>query len=116
MPVIGPRAAMTCSADYEFLEVLGGQVKQLVDGNLAHHWLGSTMPKIKPLTRELVNLPTLWRQFWADIHDKEVSSAATYSYLWTADQMGHVALGLLLGGLILEIDQGDPLRSTLSYR
>jgi hypothetical protein len=107
---------MTCSADYEFLEVLGGQVKQLVDGNLAHHWLGSTMPKIKPLTRELVNLPTLWRQFWADIHDKEVSSAATYSYLWTADQMGHVALGLLLGGLILEIDQGDPLRSTLSYR
>ena len=61
------------------------------------------MPKIKPLTRELVNGPTLRRQFWADIHDKEVSSAATYSYLWTADQMGHVALGLLLGGLIMRV-------------
>jgi hypothetical protein len=72
-------------------------------GNLARHRLGSTMPHIKASTRELVDLPTLRGQFWADIHDKEVYSAATYSYLWTADQMGHVALGLLLGGLIMRV-------------
>lgn len=35
-------------------------------------------------------------QFWRDIFGKEVQSAATYSYLWMADQMGHVAIGILL--------------------
>jgi hypothetical protein len=35
-------------------------------------------------------------QFWADIYGKEVQSAATYSYTWMADQMGHVCIGLLL--------------------
>lgn len=35
-------------------------------------------------------------QFWADIYGKEVQSAATYSYTWVADQMGHVCIGLLL--------------------
>src|ERR1051326_872095 len=35
-------------------------------------------------------------QFRRDVVDKEVQSAATYSYLWSADQMGHVALGLLV--------------------
>ena len=35
-------------------------------------------------------------QFWRDIFGKEVQSAATYSYLWMADQMGHVALGIIL--------------------
>ena len=38
----------------------------------------------------------VFRQFWRDFYDKEVQSAATYSYLWMADQMGHVALGLLV--------------------
>jgi IstB-like ATP binding protein len=51
----------------------------------------------------LVGWPTLRRQFWADIHDKEVSSAATYSYLWIADQMGHVGLGFLVGGIIVRV-------------
>ena len=44
------------------------------------------------------NVPTsfLLEQFWRDIFGKEVQSAATYSYLWIADQMGHVALGIIL--------------------
>lgn len=44
------------------------------------------------------NVPTsfLLEQFWRDIFGKEVQSAATYSYLWMADQMGHVALGIIL--------------------
>lgn len=37
----------------------------------------------------------LW-QVNKDLVDKEVQSAATYSYLWLADQMGHVALGLIV--------------------
>ena len=35
-------------------------------------------------------------QFWADIYGKEVQSAATYSYMWLADQMGHVCLGIVI--------------------
>lgn len=35
-------------------------------------------------------------QFWRDIYGKEVQSAATFSYTWTADQMGHVCIGLVL--------------------
>ena len=44
------------------------------------------------------DIPTkfLPAQFWRDIFGKEVQSAATYSYLWMADQMGHVAIGILL--------------------
>ncbi len=45
------------------------------------------------------NIPTdfiLRTQFWRDIFGKEVQSAATYSYLWMADQLGHVCLGIIL--------------------
>lgn len=45
------------------------------------------------------NIPTdfIWpTQFWRDIFGKEVQSAATYSYLWMADQLGHVCLGIIL--------------------
>jgi hypothetical protein len=38
----------------------------------------------------------LLRQFWRDIYGKEVQSAATYSYLWVADQMGHICIGIIL--------------------
>jgi hypothetical protein len=38
----------------------------------------------------------LLRQFWLDIFGKEVQSAATYSYLWIADQVGHLAVGILV--------------------
>lgn len=46
------------------------------------------------------------RQFKRDVYDKEVQSAATYSYLWLADQMGHIGLGILLTiivGLICQL-------------
>ena len=48
-------------------------------------------------------------QFWRDIFGKEVQSAATYSYLWMADQMGHVALlDLLYRDVVHEnISHGD---------
>lgn len=36
------------------------------------------------------------RQIKVDLLDKEVQSAATYSYLWLADQMGHIGIGLLI--------------------
>lgn len=49
-------------------------------------------PKIGP--KELA-----W-QFWKDIYGKEVQSAATYSYLWLADQAGHIALGILIQYLL----------------
>src|SRR5690349_7793118 len=38
----------------------------------------------------------IWWQFRRDVFDKEVQSAATYSYLWLADQMGHIGVGILL--------------------
>ena len=42
-----------------------------------------------------IPLKLLLVQFWRDIFGKEVQSAATYSYLWIADQMGHVAVGIV---------------------
>lgn len=40
-----------------------------------------------------------WRdilhQIYLDLVDKEVQSAATYSYLWLADQAGHVCIGIV---------------------
>jgi hypothetical protein len=41
----------------------------------------------------------LLRQFKADVYGKEVQSAATYSYMWMADQMGHVCVGILVNVL-----------------
>lgn len=38
----------------------------------------------------------LLTQFKADVYGKEVQSAATYSYMWMADQMGHVCVGILV--------------------
>lgn len=43
-----------------------------------------------------ITVARLVRQFWLDIFGKEVQSAATYSYLWMADQMGHLAIGIIL--------------------
>ena len=40
-----------------------------------------------------------WKEILNQIHldlvDKEVQSAATYSYLWLADQAGHVCIGIV---------------------
>jgi hypothetical protein len=38
----------------------------------------------------------LLQQFWADAYGKEVQSAATYSYMWLADQFGHICIGIIL--------------------
>jgi len=38
----------------------------------------------------------LLKQFWLDMYGKEVQSAATYSYMWLADQGGHIFLGLVI--------------------
>ena len=38
----------------------------------------------------------LLKQVWADAYGKEVQSAATYSYMWLADQFGHVCVGIVV--------------------
>jgi hypothetical protein len=43
-----------------------------------------------------VSWAELFKQFKADVYGKEVQSAATYSYMWMADQMGHVCVGILV--------------------
>jgi len=50
-------------------------------------------------------------QFGRDEFGKEVQSAATYSYLWIADQMGHVAVGLLvhMALMFVMLEIVDPL-------
>ena len=44
----------------------------------------------------VITTAMLLEQFWLDIFGKEVQSAATYSYLWMADQMGHICIALVL--------------------
>jgi IstB-like ATP binding protein len=44
-------------------------------------------PHVSP--RELLN------QFVQDVHGKEVQIAATYSYMWLADQVGHICVGIV---------------------
>lgn len=46
-----------------------------------------------------ITLGELIKQFKADVYGKEVQSAATYSYMWMADQMGHICVGILLNQL-----------------
>ncbi len=53
-----------------------------------------------------ISLRDVWTQFQLDIFDKEVQSAATYSYLWIADQVGHIGLGVMLQFLGAWIFQG----------
>src|SRR5262249_43297754 len=44
---------------------------------------------------------TLVKQFGADVYGKEVQDAATYSYMWMADQAGHIFVGVLVQCLAL---------------
>jgi len=62
-------------------------------------------PKGTQSTAPNVPASFLLVQFWRDIFGKEVQSAATYSYLWMADQMGHVALGLILQFILAALCQ-----------
>jgi hypothetical protein len=55
-----------------------------------------TLPRQPVPAPPALTARNLFKQFWADIYGKEVQSAATYSYTWMADQMGHVCVGILL--------------------
>src|SRR5215813_2726934 len=44
---------------------------------------------------------TLVKQFGADVYGKVVQDAATYSYMWMADQAGHIFVGVLVQCLTL---------------
>ncbi len=50
--------------------------------------------------RPHVGFKDLVWQFWVDVFGKEVQSATTYSYVWMADQSGHVCLGIVLTFLL----------------
>ena len=58
-------------------------------------------PKGAAPTAPNVPLSFLPVQFWRDIFGKEVQSAATYSYLWMADQMGHLCIGILVQFIVV---------------
>ncbi len=60
-----------------------------------------------------ISLRDVWTQFQLDVFDKEVQSAATYSYLWIADQVGHIGLGVMLQFLGVWVFQG--LFSLIGY-
>ena len=47
-------------------------------------------------TKAEITWKDILTQVGRDLFDKEVQSAATYSYLWIADQMGHLGLGLVV--------------------
>ncbi len=42
----------------------------------------------------IISWSMLLKQCKSDVHGKEVQSAATYSYLWSADQIGHMGVGI----------------------
>jgi hypothetical protein len=60
-----------------------------------------------------VTLTTVFKQVGRDLFDKEVQSAATYSYLWIADQMGHIGLGLVIVFALSWISAAAGLAGTL---
>ena len=47
-----------------------------------------------------IGIKELAWQFYHDIFGKEVQDATTYSYVWLADQMGHICIGIVLTALI----------------
>ena len=50
-----------------------------------------------------VGVALLAQQAWRDLQGKEVQLAATYSYLWLADQVGHFGLGMGLSIFLGEL-------------
>lgn len=77
---------------------------------------------LRPLTRSRVNqlnpprvtARDVLRQCKRDVAGKEVQCAATYSYTWAADQVGHVGVGLLLNVLVTFFAELFLLQSDLS--
>jgi hypothetical protein len=47
-----------------------------------------------------IGIKELAWQFYHDVFGKEVQDATTYSYVWLADQMGHICIGIVLTALI----------------
>jgi len=47
-----------------------------------------------------IGIKELAWQFYRDIFGKEVQDATTYSYVWLADQMGHICIGIVLTALL----------------
>ncbi|MEJ1297274.1 MAG: hypothetical protein RPU64_08140 [Candidatus Sedimenticola sp. (ex Thyasira tokunagai)] len=47
-------------------------------------------------TPPVITTDQVIRQFKMDIYGKEVQSAATYSYLWIAAQVGHIGVGIMV--------------------
>lgn len=70
-----------------------------------------------PRSQQRITFWDVVRQVKRDVYDKEVQSAATYSYLWLADQMGHIGLGIILTiafGLAFQlVAVGEELRLVL---
>src|SRR4051794_41852204 len=56
---------------------------------------GAAEPSLAPSAPK-ITARMLWDQFRLDVQGKEVQRAATYSYTWLADQVGHICLGILL--------------------
>ncbi len=59
---------------------------------------GAAEPSVAPSAPK-ITARMLWDQFRLDVQGKEVQRAATYSYTWLADQVGHICLGILLAFL-----------------
>lgn len=55
-----------------------------------------TQPQTPVPVVPVITNTDLGRQFWLDAYGKEVQSAATYSYMWMADEAGHMGIGILL--------------------
>jgi len=53
----------------------------------------SHLPPVLPDVPGLLNLKKIWKQVQLDLIGKDVQDAITYSYVWIADQMGHIGLG-----------------------
>ena len=70
---------------------------------LATHVQAKLRPEDPPMTLNSalpqqpdIDRAAIWQQIVTDASGKEVEMAATYSYMWLADEVGHMGLGILL--------------------
>jgi len=76
------------------LLLVGAGVGRFTSGPMSSET--KAMPPSHSPQKPILTTCDLVQQFWRDIYGKEVQSAATYSYTWMADQMGHVCIGIVL--------------------